>query len=108
MAELTDDSPVLTLTFGPADGICPAVVRLRVRNVHPESFTPPASTPPATAPQATTAQADPPPSDPPPDTARRTRKLGATGRRRDGDRTGDRDGVGVGVGVARGSGRHYR
>lgn len=62
VAKLADDSIVLTLTVEPADGACPAVVRLRIRNVHPDSFAPPAAPPPTSAPPTTA----PPPATPPP------------------------------------------
>ncbi|WP_241832042.1 lytic transglycosylase domain-containing protein [Parafrankia soli] len=65
VAKLADDSIVLTLTVEPADGACPAVVRLRIRNVHPDSFAPPAAPPPTIAPPTTTPPATPPGTAPP-------------------------------------------
>ncbi|WP_018501503.1 lytic transglycosylase domain-containing protein [Parafrankia discariae] len=65
-AELADDSIVLTLTAEPADGACPAVVRLRIRNVHPESFAPPAAPPPPSTPPTTGPPASGPPTSGPP------------------------------------------
>ncbi|ABW15220.1 hypothetical protein Franean1_5874 [Parafrankia sp. EAN1pec] len=62
VAKLADDSIVLTLTVEPADGACPAVVRLRIRNVHPDSFAPPAAPPPTSAPPAGAPSTAPPPS----------------------------------------------
>ncbi|MCK9929848.1 lytic transglycosylase domain-containing protein [Frankia sp. Mgl5] len=65
VAKLADDSIVLTLTVEPADGACPAVVRLRIRNVHPDSFAPPAAPPPTSAPPTTAPPTTTPPATPP-------------------------------------------